>query len=78
MFASQCNLILSGAFLGDEIKSQLLGSLRTVPKTIFERGRQAVDLIAEVQGFQRGSKSHGFHPLTLSNAGAISASSLPC
>src|SRR5271169_3678779 len=32
-----------------EIKSQLLGSLRTVPKTILERGRQAVDLIAAVQ-----------------------------
>src|SRR5271169_4511746 len=34
-----------------EIKSQLLGSLRTVPKTILERGRQAVDLIAAVQRF---------------------------
>jgi len=40
-----------GALMADEIKSQLLGSLRTVPKTILERRRQAVDLIAAVQPF---------------------------
>ena len=40
-----------GALMADEIKSQLLGSLRTVPKTILERGRQAVDLIAALQRF---------------------------
>ena len=40
-----------GAPLVDEIKSQLLGSLRTVPKTILEHRRQAVDLIAAVQRF---------------------------
>jgi len=46
-----------GALVADEIKSQLLGSLRTVPKTTLERGRQAVDLIATVSGLQGGSRT---------------------
>ena len=50
-----------GAPLADEIKSQLLGSLRTVPKTMLERDRQAVDLIAAVQRSSGRSKSHAFH-----------------
>ena len=40
-----------GAPLADEIKSQLLGSLRTVPKTVLERERQTVDLIVAVRRF---------------------------
>jgi hypothetical protein len=52
-----------GALMADEIKSQLLGSPRTVPKTILEHGRQAVDLIAAVQRFSGWFKITWF-PLT--------------
>ena len=50
-----------GATIVDEIKSQLRQSLRTVPKTILEHGRQAVDLIAAVQRFSGWLGSHDFH-----------------
>jgi len=51
VFAGRCSLLRLGATIVDEIKSQLLDSFRTVPKTVVERGRQAVDLIAAVQRF---------------------------
>jgi hypothetical protein len=72
-----------GATMVDEIKSQLLDSLRTVPKTVVARERQAVDLIAAVQRRSARFKITRFPPAEVSipdlrvALGAISAADFP-